>query len=159
MIYAAGSKRGKSSVYINKIIGCMKGKVSLVSPDAIRNHLANTSPAKISHSFTRSRRFSPANPEYPSIDPGARRHATTTPAPSPKSRPPSATASAPTSPSPQSYPRRPTPTSSTRAPSPPATTASPLAAVATRLPPPPTSTVSARPKSQGLEKYNFPHAV
>lgn len=35
----------------------MKKKISLVSDEDIRKHLANNSPAKITHSFSRSKRF------------------------------------------------------------------------------------------------------
>lgn len=41
----------------------MKKKISLVSNEDIRKHLANNSPAKITHSFSKSRRFLEPNPE------------------------------------------------------------------------------------------------
>lgn len=39
-------------------------KFSLVNNETIRRHLANTSPAKVVHSFSKSRRFDKPNPEY-----------------------------------------------------------------------------------------------
>lgn len=39
-------------------------KFSLISNENIRKHLANTSPAKITHSFSKSKRFLEVNPEY-----------------------------------------------------------------------------------------------
>lgn len=42
--------------------------MSLISPDKIRNHLGNHSPSKITHAFTKSKRFITANPEYRSPD-------------------------------------------------------------------------------------------
>lgn len=50
-------------VLANKII-VMKKRISLVDNDKIRNHLANNSPAKIVHSFSKSKRFLDPNPEY-----------------------------------------------------------------------------------------------
>jgi len=55
-------KWGWCGLNYNKII-VMK-KFSLVSNEEIRKHLANTSSAKISHSFSKSRRFLEHNPEY-----------------------------------------------------------------------------------------------
>jgi len=37
-------------------------KISLVDNEKIRKHLANNSPAKITHAFPKSRRFSNPNP-------------------------------------------------------------------------------------------------
>lgn len=37
-------------------------KISLISPEKIRNHLANSSPSRFVHSFSRSKRFASANP-------------------------------------------------------------------------------------------------
>ena len=51
-------------------------KISLVSNENIRKHLANTSPAKITHSFSKSRRFLDPNPEYPFDNPDANRPTT-----------------------------------------------------------------------------------
>lgn len=48
-------------------------KFSLVSNENIRKHLANTSPAKITHSFSKSRRFLDPNPEYPDRHSDAKR--------------------------------------------------------------------------------------
>ena len=56
-----GSKWENVWIDYNKII-VMK-KFSLVCNEDIRKHLANTSPAKITHSFSKSRRFLDANPE------------------------------------------------------------------------------------------------
>ena len=42
----------------------MKHKISLVSPDAIRRHQANTSKTKIACAFSKSNRFDNPNPEY-----------------------------------------------------------------------------------------------
>ena len=39
-------------------------KISIVSPDAIRRHQANTSSSKYSFGFSRQHRFKPSNPEY-----------------------------------------------------------------------------------------------
>lgn len=38
--------------------------MSIVSAELIRNHLANTSPTKIAHVFSKSKRFLSPNPEY-----------------------------------------------------------------------------------------------
>lgn len=59
-----GSKWENVWIVYNKII-VMK-KFSLVSNEDIRKHLANTSPAKVTHSFSKSRRFLDPNPEYTS---------------------------------------------------------------------------------------------
>ena len=37
---------------------------STIDPDTIRNHLANHSPAKIAHQFSKTKRFPDINPEY-----------------------------------------------------------------------------------------------
>lgn len=37
--------------------------MSLLSLDSIRNHLANHSPSKMVHAFSKSKRFSSPNPE------------------------------------------------------------------------------------------------
>ena len=42
-------------------------KISLVSPDAIRRHQANSSPSKYACSFSRQQRFKNPNPEYSSL--------------------------------------------------------------------------------------------
>lgn len=39
-------------------------KISLLSPEAVRNHLANSSPSKFAHAFPKQKRFSEPNPEY-----------------------------------------------------------------------------------------------
>ncbi len=39
-------------------------KFSLATNEQIRKHLANSSPAKITHAFPKSRRFGNPNPEY-----------------------------------------------------------------------------------------------
>ena len=60
-------------------------KFSLITNDAVRNHLANKSPAKVTHAFPRSKRFGNANPEYIQIDPDAKRPSTIHLPPSPLS--------------------------------------------------------------------------
>jgi hypothetical protein len=39
-------------------------KMSLLSPENIRNHLANNSPSKVAHAFSKGKRFKSPNPEY-----------------------------------------------------------------------------------------------
>ena len=51
-------------------------KFSLLSNDAVRNHLANKSPAKVTHAFPRSKRFGKDNPEYTIIYPDVKRPST-----------------------------------------------------------------------------------
>jgi hypothetical protein len=51
-------------------------KFSLIDNDKIRKHLANTSPAKVTHAFPKSRRFSNPNPEYRMSKLDVRRHST-----------------------------------------------------------------------------------
>ena len=48
-------------------------KFSLITNENIRKHLANNSPAKITHSFSKSRRFLDPNPEYPHCHTDAKR--------------------------------------------------------------------------------------
>jgi hypothetical protein len=48
-------------------------KFSLLTNDQIRKHLANTSPAKVTHSFSKTRRFFNSNPEYLTPHPDAKR--------------------------------------------------------------------------------------
>ncbi len=38
--------------------------ISVISSDTIRNHLANHSPSKIAHQFSKTKRFADPNPEY-----------------------------------------------------------------------------------------------
>lgn len=38
--------------------------MSIISPDNIRNHLANNSPSKVAHTFSKTKRFNSPNPEY-----------------------------------------------------------------------------------------------
>lgn len=38
--------------------------MSIISPDNIRNHLANKSPSKVAHAFSKTKRFKSPNPEY-----------------------------------------------------------------------------------------------
>lgn len=42
----------------------MKHKISIVPPDTIRRHLANTSKSKFACSFSKGKRFTNPNPEY-----------------------------------------------------------------------------------------------
>lgn len=49
---------------------------SLLSPEAIRNQLTNNSPSKVTHAFTKSKRFLSPNPEYKYINIDARWHIT-----------------------------------------------------------------------------------
>lgn len=58
-------------------------KFSLITNDAVRNHLANKSPAKVTHAFPRSKRFGNANPEYIQIYQDAKKPSTIHLLPSP----------------------------------------------------------------------------
>ena len=42
-------------------------KFSLITNDAVRSHLANNSPAKVTHAFPKAKRFGNKNPEYPRV--------------------------------------------------------------------------------------------
>ncbi len=46
--------------------------MSIISPDNIRNHLANNSPSKVAHAFSKGKRFKSPNPEYPISHPDAK---------------------------------------------------------------------------------------
>ena len=51
-------------------------KFSLLSNEQIRKHLANTSPAKVTHSFSKSKRFTKKDPQFDIIYSGARKPST-----------------------------------------------------------------------------------
>lgn len=65
-----------TDIDFNKIINKFMKKFSLIDNDKIRKHLANTSPAKITHAFPKSKRFSNPNPEYRMEHLDARKHST-----------------------------------------------------------------------------------